>query len=137
MKTPVTESLRKRPGARTARLALTLILIVAARPLSALPHYDTASLVAAVGGSSYLRSLPFPYQPGRLWLRDDTGNRLRRVLVELARRPNGRKMIVRIVASDFVTLLASTALRSGQAGLWGPMFYYGRPVGATIHVDLT
>ncbi len=45
-------------------------------------------------------------------------------------------MIERLLGSGFVTVLVSTRLRPMQAGLWGPIFFRGRAVGATLSVDL-
>ena len=104
---------------------------------SALPFDGAATLAAALAGSPHSLLLPDGYRPGVLWLRDDARGRLRRVLIEVACRRNGRKMIQRLIDSDFITVLASTPLRPNQAGLWGPIFFSGRAVGATIHVDLT
>ncbi|MDX1642829.1 MAG: hypothetical protein R3244_00580 [Thermoanaerobaculia bacterium] len=77
-----------------------------------------------------------PYSSGRLNLRDDLDDNLEAALIALAQRRNGRRMIERLLASGFVTVLVSTRLRPMQAGLWGPIFFHGRVVGATLSVDL-
>jgi len=111
---------------------VALFVSLAPPPASALPDDASAAIVAGL-----LRPSPSSFRGGVLWLRDDLGGRLRRALVELARRSSGRKMILRLADSAFITVLASTTLRTGQAGLWGLIFDDGRPIGATIQVDLS
>lgn len=81
-------------------------------------------------------ALPSEYRPGVLLIRDDPAETLVSTLVELARRRSGRNMIRRLLDSGFVTVLVSTRLRPMQAGLWGPIFFRGRAVGASLYVDL-
>lgn len=82
------------------------------------------------------RSEPVPYRTDRLNLRDDAAGRLEAVLIDLARRRDGRRLIDRLLDSGFITVLVSTRLRPLQAGLWGPIFSRGRAVGATLYLDL-
>ena len=88
---------------------------------------------AAVRGA---QAHPAEYRPGVLLIRDDDSGTLRSALVELARRPGGRKMVQRLLDSGFVTVLVSQRLRPMQAGLWGPIFSEGRVIGAVLYLDL-
>lgn len=129
-----------RPGPASGPLAIMALVLACWSPserAGALPFDGLATLAATMADSHQSLLLPDGYRPGALWLRDDSRGRLRNALIELARRRNGRKMVQRLVDSGFITVLASTPLNPYQAGLWGPIFFYGRAVGAAIHVDLT